>query len=70
TAGPVSYYKGADKLLPDLPKARYLISDSGYDSGRFRLELILRGITPCIPSRCSRRRPIPHNAVLYVNVSR
>jgi transposase len=53
-------------MLPRLPpSARNLIADRGYDSARFREALISQGITPCIPSTRSRKRPIPHDALLY-----
>jgi transposase len=52
-------------LLHELPPARELIADHGYDSGRFRAALAERGITPCIPSTRSRKVPIPHDATLY-----
>ena len=53
-------------MLPGLPTgARNLIADRGYDSARFREALISQGITPCIPCTRSRKRPIPHDALLY-----
>jgi len=52
-------------LLPKLPDARTLIADKGYDSDRFRHALAERGITPCIPGRRNRKRPINHDNDLY-----
>ncbi len=53
-------------MLPRLPpSARNLIADRGYDRARFREALISQGITPSIPSTRSRKRPIPHDALLY-----
>jgi transposase len=52
-------------LLHKLPPACELITDRGYDSGRFRAALAEPGITPCIPSTRSRKVPIPHDATLY-----
>jgi transposase len=36
TAGQVSDYTGAAALLDDLPKARWLLGDRGYDADWFR----------------------------------
>jgi transposase len=52
-------------MLHKLPPARELIGDRGCDSGRFRADLSVRGIAPCIPSTRSRKQPIPHDAALY-----
>jgi transposase len=53
-------------MRPRLPAgAQELIADRGYDSARFREALTSRDITPCIPSTRSRKRPIPHDALLY-----
>ncbi|WP_349291880.1 transposase [Gluconobacter sp. Dm-62] len=52
TGGQVSDYKATNALmkLPVLtPKA--MLADRGYDSGSFRLDLLLCGILPLIPSR-------------------
>ena len=65
TEGQASDHRGAALMLPKLPPARQLIGDRGYDSGRFRAELVARGIAPCIPSTRSRKVPIPHHANLY-----
>lgn len=55
TAGQVSDYKGAAALLSGLPQAKELLADRGYDAGWFRLALIQRGITPCIPPKRNRK---------------
>ncbi len=66
TEGQASDHRGAALLLPHLPAgAREMIGDRGYDSARYRADLIARGITPCIPSTRSRKVPIPHDKVLY-----
>jgi transposase len=66
TEGQASDHRGAALMLPRLPPGtRDLIADRGYDSARFREALISRGITPCIPSTRSRKRPIPHDGLLY-----
>ena len=65
TAGQVSDYKGARKLLNDLPAAKYLLADRGYDADWFRDGLQALGITPCIPPRKNRKRPINYDKSLY-----
>jgi transposase len=65
TEGQASDHRGAAIMLARLPPARELIADRGYDSARFRAALQNRGITPCIPSTRSRKRPIPHDPALY-----
>jgi transposase len=51
TAGQISDYTGAAALLDDLPKARWLLGDRGYDADWFRDALQAKGIEPCIPGR-------------------
>ena len=46
TEGQQSDHKGAATLLPNLPAARELLGDKGYDSDAYRAALIERGITP------------------------
>ena len=64
-AGQMSDHKGARLILDVLPARATLIADRGYDSRPFREALVERGITPCIPSSRSRKRPYPYDAVLY-----
>jgi len=61
----MSDHRGAAMLLPELPPARELLADRGYDSNRFRAALTARGIVPCIPSTKSRKVPLPYDKVLY-----
>ena len=49
TAGQVSDYTGAAALLDELPKAKWLLADRGYDADWFREALQVKGITLCIP---------------------
>lgn len=65
TEGQASDHKGAALLLPVLPTAKDLLADRGYDSNRFRAELLERGIEPCIPSTKSRKVQLPYNKTLY-----
>ena len=65
TEGQVSDYRGAATVLPVLPDTDTLIGDKGYDSDRFRGALARRGITPCIPGRASRKKPVAYDAELY-----
>jgi putative transposase len=65
TAGQVSDYKGAEKLLADFPAAKHLLADRGYDADWFRDGLLDKGITPCIPPKKNRKRLIEYNKTLY-----
>ena len=65
TAGQVSDYRGADRVLSALPPADTLIADRGYDSDTLRKALAERGIESCIPGRANRKEPIVHDADLY-----
>ena len=40
-----------------LPKSKALLADKGYDSDRFRENLLMRGILPIIPPRSNRKAP-------------
>ena len=51
TAGQVSEYAGAAAPLDDLPKARWLLGDRGYDADWIRDALQAKGIEPCILGR-------------------
>jgi transposase len=70
TAGPVSDYTGAAALLDDLPKARWLLGDRGYDADWFRDALQAKGIEPCIPGRKSRLEPVKYDKRRYRRRSR
>jgi transposase len=65
TEGQQSDHKGAATLLPDLPPAREMLSDKGYDSDAYRAALFDRNITPCIPPRAKRKHPATYCKVLY-----
>ncbi len=65
TEGQLSDHKGAALVLDALPDARALIADKGYDSAWFRQVLEDKGISPCIPSSRSRKRPYPYDRALY-----
>ena len=43
TAGQVSDYTGAAALLDDLPKAKWMLADRGYDSDALRTTMAKRG---------------------------
>ena len=58
-------HKGARLTLPAAPPATALITDSCYDSDRFRTALQHRGIQPCMPPRKNRKEQHSYNAVLY-----
>jgi len=65
TEGQKSDHKGAATLLPELPPARKMIGDKGYDSDAYRAALFERGITPCIPPRTKHRHPATYCKTLY-----
>lgn len=65
SAGQMSDARGALALLGDLPAARVLLADKGYDADWFREALQDKGITPCIPARRGRRNPARHDRTLY-----
>ena len=63
--GQMSDHIGAKLLYPQLPDAKALIADKGYDSDEFRDALEAKGIAPCIPPRKNRRKTIPFDKALY-----
>ncbi len=65
TAGQVSDYTGAAALLDDMPKAQWLLGDSGYDADWFRDALETKGLQPCIPGRRSRNEPVRYDKRRY-----
>lgn len=65
TAGQVSSYAGAARLLDDLLKARWLLGDRGYDADWFRDALQAKDIEPCIPGRKSRLGPVKYDKRRY-----
>jgi len=65
TAGQISDYAGAAALLDNLPKARWMLADRGYDAEWFRDALEQKGIKPCIPGRKSRSLPIKYDKRKY-----
>ncbi len=65
TAGQVSDYTGARALVNSLPAANWLLGDRGYDAAWFREALVDKGITPCIPGRKSRGKPIKYDKRRY-----
>ena len=64
TAGQVSDHREAGIFMRNLPPAEILIADRGYDADWLRKALKENGISPCIPSRRNRRKPIPHDEEL------
>jgi transposase len=63
--GQMSDAKGALVLLVEMPRAKRLIGDKGYDADWLRDELKARGVRVCIPARNGRKRPASHNRKLY-----
>ena len=48
-----------------LPEAEEPLADRGYGAARFRDALPDRGITPCIPSKKNRKRPVCYDQNFY-----
>jgi transposase len=65
TAGQVNDYIGARALLNSLTNADWLLVDRGYDADWFRETLIDKKITPCIPGRKSRDKPVKYDKRRY-----
>jgi transposase len=65
TEGQMSDHKGARLLFDQLPLAKTLIGDRGYDSNGLREALSQRGIKPCIPSTQNRKQAIDYDKALY-----
>jgi transposase len=65
TAGQVSDYEGARTFLPDLPAAKFLLADKGYDANWFRDGLIGKGIWPCIPPKKNRKYRVSFDKTIY-----
>lgn len=65
TAGQFSDYTGAAALLSNLPEAEWLLADRGYDADWYREALQDKGITPCIPGRKSRGKPVKYDKRRY-----
>ena len=63
--GQMSDYQGARLLIDDLPPARHLLADRGYDADWFRAALHNKGIKPCIPPRKNRKTQIEYDKLLY-----
>jgi transposase len=58
TGGEASDYTAAEPLM-EIPVTtpKGLLADKGYDGGRFRESLLIRGILPIIPPRSNRKVP-------------
>ena len=61
----MSDYKGAAMLLDQLPQAKELLADRGYDADWFRQALTKKGITPCIPPKKNRKIQYEYDKELY-----
>lgn len=65
TEGQMSDHTGAKLIYPNLPEAKTLIADKGYDSDEFRSALKAMGIEPCIPPTASRKEKLDYDKDLY-----
>ena len=64
TEGQASEIKQVKELIGD-EKCEYLLADRGYDSDSFRESLTKKGITPVIPGRKNRKKPIDYDKHIY-----
>lgn len=69
-AGEVSDCTGAAVLPISLPAADWLLADRGDDADWFRDALKDKGITPCIPGRKSRGKPVTYDKRRYKSRNR
>ena len=58
-------YPRVRALLSGLPNADWLLGDRGYDADWFREALVGKKITPCIPGRKSREKPVKYDKRRY-----
>ena len=66
TPGQASDYVGYPETIDDdLPPARVLIADKGYDSAAIRETVEVAGGTPVIPARRNRTEPEPIDGFIY-----
>jgi transposase len=65
TAGHHSDYIDARALLSNLPPAKHMLADRGYDADWYRESLEEKGIAPCIPSRKGHKTPKTHYETRY-----
>jgi len=63
--GQMSDHKGAALMIDELPPAKQLLGDKGYDSDEFRKALIQGNIFPCIPHRSNRKTKHNYDRELY-----
>jgi len=63
TAGQISGFDGARNLAPNLPAAKFLLADKGYDANWFRDGLIGKGIWLCIPPNKNRKCQIIYGKI-------
>ena len=63
--GQMSDYKGVRLIVNDLPLAKHLLADRGYDADWFRDALKDKGIKPCIPPKKNRKIQIEYDKTLY-----
>ena len=51
--------------MDQIPHAKHLLADRGYDADWLIHALKHKKITPCIPSKKNRKRPVPYDKELY-----
>lgn len=65
TGGEVHDIRGAEQMLNDMPVARVMLADKGYDSDNYRESLKELGIESCIPCRSNKKKQHVYDKVLY-----
>jgi putative transposase len=65
TEGQIHDIRGAEMMLGDMPKAKVMLADKGYDSDGYRAKLRDMGIDSCIPPRKNKKNQVEYNKALY-----
>lgn len=66
TAGQISdCQEGSALIKNNCFRFKTLLADRGYDTDQIRRLLQLNGKSACIPSKCNRKNPAPHDRELY-----
>ena len=65
TEGQVADIRGAEQMLEDMPSAKIMLADKGYDSDNYRNALKARGIESCIPCRKNKKKQHIYDKALY-----
>jgi transposase len=64
TGGNVSDYTPASDLISDIYEC-FIVGDKGYDSDKFRADIMANNNIPVIPGRDNRKTPIVYDKTIY-----